>query len=330
MFSWDREIQRRGFSPGDLLAGLHDSSWFVNPSGGQRFHVVAEGGVPACNTTGACISLDCGIMYAQDVPRNLRCQRSGCRQRWPQHVVPTPREAFAALLARRAQLSEELLDLASETTRVMTLDLREYLLIRRVPRITLRTADEKVRARAADVLEGWEFAAILRRHHDAYRARRGELKAEAAWVRHRLYQLADDCPIHTGGDGTWEAYRTVWGSTYASQGWGANSYARGRAQLYEVELLALGIEAVRIVEVPRESTEALGRKRRLPPDWRVEVQVEDLLDVEILRHRPPLTEREFVRECWRRGLNPRVYMPWLDHDAEARYGLDYQGREVAK
>jgi len=58
------------------------------------------------------------------------------------------------------------------------------------------------------------------------------------------------------------------------------------------------------------------------------VQAREDLDVELIRHRSGLTLREFVKGCWRRGLNPRVYNPFLPHGLEERLGVTYQGRDV--
>ena len=42
--------------------------------------------------------------------------------------------------------------------------------------------------------------------------------------------------------------------------------------------------------------------------------------------------REWVRQCWERGVNPRVSMPFLPQSFEEENGLDFFGgdlREVA-
>jgi len=44
--------------------------------------------------------------------------------------------------------------------------------------------------------------------------------------------------------------------------------------------------------------------------------------------RPGPTLREQVRLCWKRGVNPRVYSPFLPHGYEQSVGLDYFGGET--
>ena len=49
---------------------------------------------------------------------------------------------------------------------------------------------------------------------------------------------------------------------------------------------------------------------------------------EILKRKPAVPLRETVRLCWKRGVNPRVSMPFLPHGYEESVGLDYFGGEV--
>ncbi len=56
---------------------------------------------------------------------------------------------------------------------------------------------------------------------------------------------------------------------------------------------------------------------------RVNVVPEDL---PILKHKDlsvPLVD--WVQACWKRGVNPRVYDPFLPHGFEQRHGLDFHG-----
>ncbi len=55
----------------------------------------------------------------------------------------------------------------------------------------------------------------------------------------------------------------------------------------------------------------------------------DAIGCEILprKEKPPL--RDFVRNCWARGVNPRVINPWIPANYEKENDLDYFGREVA-
>ena len=52
-----------------------------------------------------------------------------------------------------------------------------------------------------------------------------------------------------------------------------------------------------------------------------------LLLVPVLLHELPLL-REQVRRSWARGVNPRVFNPFLPHGYEEQEGIDYFGRDL--
>lgn len=62
--------------------------------------------------------------------------------------------------------------------------------------------------------------------------------------------------------------------------------------------------------------------------WLAAVRVEDAIDVEIVKRSPPPPLREQVRLAWKRGVNPRVYNPFLPHGYEEQAGIDYFGRDL--
>ena len=71
-----------------LMAAWRDASFFVNPGVARRYHVVVADR-PACSTTGTTLqdtrmtlNLDTQIP-ATEAPQHRRCQRNGCKQRWP-------------------------------------------------------------------------------------------------------------------------------------------------------------------------------------------------------------------------------------------------------
>ena len=49
---------------------------------------------------------------------------------------------------------------------------------------------------------------------------------------------------------------------------------------------------------------------------------------EILTRKPERPLREYVRDCWRRGVNPRVYLPFLPYGYEAEVGIDEFGHDL--
>ncbi len=56
----------------------------------------------------------------------------------------------------------------------------------------------------------------------------------------------------------------------------------------------------------------------------------DATTCEIVRRKPGLTLRDWVKAQWKRGVNPRVISPFLSPDYEAKNGLDYFGGELKK
>jgi hypothetical protein len=82
-------------------AALRDASWYRNPSTDKpvRYHIVREDvhkgegacGIAVLHATSRTV-LD-ETLDAADVPLNLRCQRPGCKQRWPAGVAPSPAPA---------------------------------------------------------------------------------------------------------------------------------------------------------------------------------------------------------------------------------------------
>ena len=73
-------------APTPVLAAWRDASWWPKPGVAKRYHIIAESGWAACNQkTGMLCDLPGpgGPGPAARIPSQLRCQRNGCRQRWP-------------------------------------------------------------------------------------------------------------------------------------------------------------------------------------------------------------------------------------------------------
>lgn len=110
----------------------------------------------------------------------------------------------------------------------------------------------------------------------------------------------------------WVRYGIVWSSTYRSQGYGMAKYTEMAAELEADEARMYGIP----VEL-RKGDEGVS----------IYADLESELAVEILKRKPHLPAKEWVRRCWARGVNPRVYNPYLPVGFEERVGLDYFGGE---
>jgi hypothetical protein len=69
-------------------------------------------------------------------------------------------------------------------------------------------------------------------------------------------------------------------------------------------------------------------KERVPHGWRVVVPL-DTVCCEVLKMRAGLPTSEFIRLCWKHGINPRCILPF-PHGLEEKYGLDFFGGWVKK
>lgn len=119
-------------------------------------------------------------------------------------------------------------------------------------------------------------------------------------------------------------------SSYGSQGYGARSYARNSAESRADVARACGVD-VEITEDVRtwEGLDWSGRMTKHSlSTFHVCVGVASKVDVELLKRLPGPTLREQVRLCWKRGVQPRVFNPFLPHDYEEKNGLDYFGNDL--
>jgi hypothetical protein len=87
--------------------------------------------------------------------------------------------------------------------------------------------------------------------------------------------------------------------------------------------LSFGVKA-RVERVVRPSTVI---KSGLV-SFQVTAMVSDSIDVEIIKNKQE-SLRDWLKNCWKRGVNPRVYNPWLPPGLEDKMGLDYFGNEKA-
>lgn len=168
------------------------------------------------------------------------------------------------------------------------------------------------------------FAALL--------AELAEHRAERTRLDAALAGAARQTPPRPGRQG--HVLDVVCSHEYSTQGWGADRYAQGAAEKRADVARRHWIE----VDVVRACVlwDGAGayyaalpaHARTKEGDWHVVVYVEEELDVELLRRLPGPDLVEFVRLAWKRGVNPRVYNPWIPHDFEARHGLDYFGGRV--
>lgn len=121
-------------------------------------------------------------------------------------------------------------------------------------------------------------------------------------MRRLAWRAAQDFEVQ-GGD-VWYRISSHYG--YQSSG---PHYDRGRAQIDALEQNALGLKA----SVVQDGA-----------SWCCEVAVRNELHGRAAK-RKGVDMVELVRLCWSKGLNPRVYFPYLPHGFEERHGLDFFG-----
>jgi hypothetical protein len=172
--------------------------------------------------------------------------------------------------------------------------------------------------------KGGDVARLRDVHHPRIERRVSALYQEGDALRKRLNELAPITEVRrTGADGFWLplALRSTW--DYSTQGLGALRYAEGAVQAIADVARGRGfVDGVDLVVllVPYEKTEA----------WLAAVRVEAEVDVEILKRSPSPPLREQVRLSWARGVNPRVFNPFLPHGYEEQVGIDYFGQPRAR
>lgn len=110
--------------------------------------------------------------------------------------------------------------------------------------------------------------------------------------------------------------RTVSVSDFGSQGYGAEGYAECLAAASVEALRRNGISARAI----RDSVGVFAIQAAVPKEL--------LRDLETSESLERLPVRDFVKFCWKRGCQPRVFFPFLPVGYEEKAGLDYFGNEL--
>jgi hypothetical protein len=234
-----------------------------------------------------------------------------------------PRAQFEAALADQAQAREDLGALKDHPVNAEF----EAALRAAWPELPKPRRGRKARVfsipEAHTVLGDERFEAI----RAPFQARMDELiaacQARIKDASERLGVLAPSVPL-AEGEKAWHELAQTWESTYNSQGWSARKYACAEAEGRADEARRHGVE-VRVRtgggEDGREPAE--GRAH-----FHVEVLVASAVDVEVLRRRPGMPLRDWLKGCWGRGVNPRVYDPFLPVGLEERLGIDYFGNDL--
>lgn len=163
---------------------------------------------------------------------------------------------------------------------------------------------------------------IAAKYKPRFHERADALYHELGRLKKLLDELAPLAELRRGDE--WHHLDSRRAGDYPSQGYGALKYAEGSVQLVaDVARVEGFVDGVDLVVL----TSATGGEYN--DDVVIAaVRVADAVDAEILRRCPPPSLREQVRLCWKRGINPRVFSPWLPHGYEEREGLDFFGRDL--
>ncbi len=184
-------------------------------------------------------------------------------------------------------------------------------------------------------------AAKLRAEHgpeyDALFARRkGEMEAaavaakadEAAYkaIEAEIKSVGEVAELRPGSE--WLDWESVSEHSYSSQGWGARKYARQAAEQYQLHAEFNGLEAITDERVETYDKTWGGGGTFSVATYVVRVKVAEPIDLAILKHKPAPSLKETMRHWLRKGVNPRVYMPFLPYGYEESVGLDSWGNDV--
>ncbi len=114
------------------------------------------------------------------------------------------------------------------------------------------------------------------------------------------------------------------GGNYHTQGYGANKYARESAQQNVDKALFHGLKA----EVREgESYTSGGRYSQTYTTYEVWADTTETGWTQ-LSYLPSVPLRDWLAMCWKRGVNPRVYNPFLPWNLEEKLGVDHFGNLV--
>jgi len=163
-----------------------------------------------------------------------------------------------------------------------------------------------------------EYNERLRKRAEALGAKRDKC---VGLIEKRLRELAEGIDLESA-EGEPRLCEEVWVGTYYSTGRG-EYYARANAQGYLEHARSYRVQG----ELRQKYWEEGGPKYYGVRSWQVWLQVSEV-GVEVLKRKQGQTVREFVRRCWAKGVNPRVYYPGLRPGYEEQVGLDYFGHDL--
>lgn len=122
---------------------------------------------------------------------------------------------------------------------------------------------------------------------------------------------------------SWEHWDTIWGSTYATQGFGCDTYNRAAAQKLIDKANFYGLEAE--ARPANEFKSGYGIKYI---DYQIWVKTTQA-GLEMLKYKPEPPFREVIRNLLKKQINPYVFYPFLpQHGGIEALKLDWQGNDL--
>jgi len=221
--------------------------------------------------------------------------------------MPTPREEFIQTLADLKQAQENLWTEKLKATFVARL--RAELTVGRAK------APSDLHKLSVWIQKDPERKTVYDRLHEEFKTEGTRIaedqQNQVTAFKERLHELAPLADLSGSQDWTLFETHSFWAfSTQPCK----ESYAKGAAK---VTMLGLQKDGATV-------------KVDFVTD-RYEVFIQgDETDVAILRYRPGLTSKEWVKACWGAQINPRVLNPYIPYGFEEKNGLDYFGGEITK
>lgn len=134
--------------------------------------------------------------------------------------------------------------------------------------------------------------------------------AEDKQVEWALNMLAEKADVPVSSE--WNCAYTVSDNDYRSQAFGASRYAKSAAEARMRDFIVHVPEAKVVEEFHEWSTKSIssyGESSRGWTEWRVMVPTTEI-GIKILNRKKGEDLRSYVKNCWRSGVNPRVYLPF--------------------
>jgi len=165
------------------------------------------------------------------------------------------------------------------------------------------------------------YAPMLEEWKAKFSAKLDEREAFEKESKERLAVLAADTPFPPSAEMTMVASES--GGSYHTQGYGANKYARASLEALADKAAFHGLETeIRVLETgPRDRYGIAHETYGLFAPTTEE-------GAALLAFKQEVPLRDLVRMSWKRGVNPRVYMPFLPHGYEASQEIDFFGNDL--